>query len=244
MKAGFRLGRVVALALLLVGAPRTVEAGPFFVEEFVFPDASFPGGIPAGQQWYIGTELSLCGGTPTCQSTAAEILFDLTSLVSGNPANVAGLEGQLIDTSLNPIVAIPNFETHAPDTDADGYVAGSGLAGATLTLRIRGLDSEDDSVLVTAFAADGGATLFQHVFTGSLGSTSVVIPFDAGMLASLAGDGMFGIRLSSFGGFESRDFNLESARLEATAVPEPATVSLVAAGVAAALARRRRRRRV
>ena len=235
-------GLLVACSLVFVVS--RAEAAPItFTEVFQFPDVpGFPAGIPTGQNYYIGTESTFCGGSPPiCQATSATVLFDLSNTFLSNAANVSVYQGSLVDGSLNLVAGPLPLATHTPSTDASGYVAGSGFATATLTLSLRGGDPENDNVLIQAFAADGGAILYQQTLTGAVGSTSVVIPFSAAMLAALGSDGRFGIIATTFGtNLGTADWNLESARLDASAVPEPATLTLLGLGLAAAAARRRR----
>ena len=89
-------------------------------------------------------------------------------------------------------------------------------------------------MLITAFAVDGCAILFQNVYSGSIAATQISIPFNTALLAALGGDGQFGISVTSFGtDINTHDFNLDSATLEATSVPEPSTLLLLRAGLAA-----------
>jgi hypothetical protein len=240
--------RVVAGMLVLAGlamTPTVGEAAPItFTESFTFSDVPFPPAIPAGQAFYIGTDPAFCGGSPVnCLLASATVYFDLINTTAVNPANAGILEGYLVDNALNTIAGPLPQSTQAPTTDASGYVAGSGLGAATLTLGIRGVDPENDNVLVQAFAADGGSVLYQNTFTGALASTPISIALDPIVLALLSSDGQLGIRVSSFGtDVNTHDFNLDSARLDATAVPvpEPSTLLLFGSGAAAAWRRRRR----
>jgi hypothetical protein len=236
-----RLLRNVVLtgSLMLIGGP-AFGAPITYTEIFQFPDVpGFPGGIPAGQNYYIGTDPAFCAGG-VCQATSATVLFDLTNTVGANPANVSTYQGMLVDGSLNVLVGPLPLATHTPTTDASGYAAGSGLVSATLTLSLRGGDPENDNVRIQAFGVDTGTVLFQQTLIGSVGSTTVVIPFDAALLNALATDGRFGLVATTFGtNLDTADWNFESARLDATAVPEPATLALFGLGAAAMATRHR-----
>jgi hypothetical protein len=233
--------KALVLASLALIPARAEASSITYTEIFTFPDVTtFPANVPPGQNYYIGSDDAFCGGTPTtCQATQASILFDLT-----NTGNQSVYEGMIVDGSMNllfgPLPILP--ESQVPTTDASGYVPGTGLASAVLTLSLRGLDPDNDNVLISAFAADGSGTLLQQTFLGMQGSTSVAIPLNAAMLAALASDGAFGIIATSFGtNVATFDFNLESARLDATTpVPEPGTLALLGIGLAAARRFRRK----
>jgi hypothetical protein len=234
--------------VLVVGSavvPGPVAASPIvYVEEFVYPDVDFPPGIP-GQALFIGTDpLTMCDlGTLTCSRAFATVLFDLSNTSLDNPLNITDHQSETIDLGFNVIGGPNPVSTHAPTTDASGYVPGTTLAAATLTVSVRGLDADNDSVLIALLAADGGDVLHQMVYPGVLTSTSVVIPLDAAMLAALQGDGQLAVLFASFGNdLFSHDFNVESARLEATTVPEPSAILLFSTGLAGAVLRRRRAR--
>jgi hypothetical protein len=237
-KGGRALGVGLTAMILTVSTAMRADADPVvFTEAFTFPDTA-----PVNQNWYIGTESTLCA--PNCLVYSASMLFDLTSTSSpsGNPANVGDYGVSLHDPSLNYLAGPLPLGTVGPSVDAQGFIPGLNLTSAMLTLAIRGLDPEDDSVRVEAFAADGGAILYENVFAGELASTNVTITLDAAALAALATDGTLGIRISSFGPLDGRDFNLESARLDATAnVPEPGTLLLLSGGLGIGAVIRRRR---
>jgi hypothetical protein len=235
--------RALGGLVMVFGLTAPASAGPItFVEEFVFPQATFPGGLPPNQAFYVGSDPAFCAGGD-CQSTFVTVLFDLSATAAGNTSNVGTLWAEIIDettfaTELGPLP----WQTEPPTTDASGYTPGSALAGGTLTLDIRGLDPEDDNVLIEAFAVDGGGTLWQQTYTGSLSSTSITLPLGPALLAALAADGQLGITLSSFGtDLTTYDFNLEGASLEATTVPEPGLLLLIATGVVTLRARFARR---
>jgi hypothetical protein len=226
-KRASRIARVAILTLFVTAlvAPRA-SADPIFTEAFVFPDTA-----PVNQNWYIGTESTFCA--PNCLVYSASVLFDLANLTGagGNPANVADYDVSLFDPALNFLAGPLPLATLGPSVDAQGFVAGTALSSATLSLALRGLDPENDSVRIEAFSVDGGGVIFQNIFSGVFSSTTVTIPFDVTMLTALSADGAFGIRITSFGPLDTRDFNLESAQLTATAVPEPASLVLLGAGL-------------
>jgi hypothetical protein len=226
----------ILMVLIVAMAPRQVDAASItFTEVFTYPDVDFPPGF-AGQAMYIGTDpgAGLCDlGTLTCTRAFATVLFDLTSLF-----NTTTHESETVDLGFN-VVGGPNpISTHTPTTDASGYVPGTGLAGATLTVTIRGLDLDADNVRFTTIAADGSTVLHQTTYAGAQGSTAVVIPLDAALLGALSADGQLGVLISSWGNdLFTHDFNVESARLDAT-VPEPSAIFMLGVGLAGALRRR------
>ena len=234
---------MMAVALVMSGAV-VAQAGTIFTEQFQFPDVpGFPPNIPAGQNYYIGTEVGVdfCElVTFTCKGAFADVLFDLTSA-----GNLSEYRGETLDVfgGLVPIGSLGTFSTSTPTTDATGYVAGTAFLSGSVTLRLRGGDAENDNVIVGAFAADGGGIVLQQTLIGAQAATDVVIPLTAAQLAFLAADGKFGITLKSFGiDFGTHDYNVERATLvveQVEAVPEPSTITLLGAGLAIAYARRR-----
>jgi hypothetical protein len=236
--------RALGGLVLVFGLTAPASAGPITLfEEFVFPQATFPGGLPPDQAYYVGSDPAFCGGGD-CQRTFVQVLFDLNATQLANASNVGTLFAEIMDEATFATVAGPlPWQTAAPTTDASGYTPGSALASGTLSLEIRGLDAEDDNVLVEVFAVDGGGTLWQQTYAGSLSSTSIVLPLGPTLLAALAADGQLGLSFSSFGtDLTTYDFNLVAASLEAATVPEPGMMLLLAAGVATLRARFVRRR--
>jgi hypothetical protein len=242
--------RVLGTLLLvcsIVCAGTRAEAGPItYTEIFTFPDVpGFPSGIPAGQNYYIGTEPTFCGGTPVaCLAASATVLFDISNTFAANPGNASVYEGNLVSGTLAHLVGPIPVATHTPTTDASRYVPGFGLESATLTVSLRGGDADNDNVLIRAIAADTGAVLYQTTLIGSVGTTSVTIPFNSALLGALASDGRFGLIATTFGSnINTADWNFESARLDATPVPEPGTLALFGLGLAVAARRLRRAKR-
>jgi hypothetical protein len=232
----------VAASFLLVStlalAPRVAEAAPItFTEQFTFNDV------------YIGTDSGQCGFI-TCTVASATVLFDITDTLLGNLTNLGTI---FSTTTVFGVINLPlPVGFVSPSTDASGY-AGQTLNDATLTVGVRGTDTQNDNVRITAFAGDGGAVLYQNTFSGILGATLISIPFSPALLAQLGADGRFGITVTTFGtSLSTADFNLFSALLQATTVdipdppappvatpvPEPSTLVLVGLGAAAALRKR------